>query len=223
MTDSGTVSEIRPSGEELLLRACDLCECEATCCYDGVYIMTGEEEMICELLRMFPEQFEGVPERCIVDGNWMGVIDGRKTAVVPYEYSFPEFPAHFARTRCVFADAHHLCRLETLSRDLGVHKWTFKPTACWLFPLRLNEHGVVPPPLTAEEDPDRMEGYPGFSCYTPCGQHRIDGRPWQEVLRDEISYYEQAQRIPVWAGSGLSVKEIIARAKRKETATNSTE
>jgi hypothetical protein len=205
----------RKDCEVTCLKRCSLPECEAACCYDGVYLVQGEEQMICEVVSAFPAFFEGLPANYIVDGSWMGVVSGRKTDVVPYVYTSSEYPAHFNQTRCVFADENHHCRLENISRALGIHKWTFKPTACWLFPLRLQPSGVAAPPISPVDDPDRMEGYPGYSCFASCGKHRPGGQPWWKVLADECDYFEQAEGLPVWAATGLSIREIIEYARRQ--------
>ena len=61
--------------------------------------------------------------------------------------------------------------------------------------LREGPNGLVPPPISQEDDPDRVdESYPGFVTYTPCGRHREDGSPWRQVLAEEIAYYQQVQQ-----------------------------
>ena len=77
-----------------------------------------------------------VPEEFIVDGHWGGELLGRKTATRAHDYRSADFPAHFTRTRCVFADAKGYCELEKLARTNGMHPWSFKPTTCWMFPLQ---------------------------------------------------------------------------------------
>lgn len=187
-------------------------QCEAVCCYDGVYLSQKEESKIYDLIKTYPDYFKGMPElnNCIVDGSiayekWSGspkpnncIVDGKwqygvkKTNVIPYNYSYPDFPDHFNKTRCVFVDENHFCRLESLARKLKLHKWTFKPIACWLFPLKINEKGIlIPPPILAKDDPDKRKNYLGYVSYVPCQKHREDSENWQVIFEEEIEYYKK--------------------------------
>jgi len=111
----------------------------------------------------------------------------------PYTYQNPQFPAHFPQTRCVLRLPDVRCALQVLATRLGKHPWTYKPKACWMHPLlREGPQGLVPPPIHHTDDPDRIdEQYPGFVTYTPCGQHHEDGSPWEEVVAEEIAYYQR--------------------------------
>lgn len=181
---------------QVLLKQCNLNECEARCCYDGVYLQPGEEERIRAAVADEPELFAQLPENFIVDGSWEGRVSGRKTAIRPHHFKHPGFPPHFTRTRCVFCAPDHLCLLQAYSVMKGLHKWAFKPAACWLFPLQLKKGGQpAPPPGPGEPDPDCLgPDYPGYPTFVPCGQHRPDGQIWQEVLREEIAHYEAIGR-----------------------------
>lgn len=195
MTDASDTFE-NPSREEsappqVLLKQCNLNECEARCCYDGVYLLDGEEERIRAAVKTDPEFFKQLPENFIVDGAWHD-LSGRKTATRAHDFKHPEFPAHFTRTRCVFCAPDHRCLLQVFSVKQGLHKWAFKPTACWMFPMQLKNGGQpAPPPGPGEPDPDCLgPEYPGYPTFVPCGQCRPDGLPWQEVLGEEIAFYE---------------------------------
>jgi hypothetical protein len=197
------------------LRGCQVAHCEARCCYDGVYLMAGEEEFLRELVSKVPALREVLPAEFITDGWWQGEYYGRKTATRPHAYRSADFPAHFAPTRCVFADAVGYCRLESFARQRGQHPWTFKPATCWLFPLHVEDGKPVPPVTREQDDPYRTEGYAGYSTFVPCGRHDPNGRPWRQALATEIDYLAQAPRIPLLGSAGRSVDELLAAGRKK--------
>ena len=181
---------------QLRLKRCELSQCEGMCCYDGVYLEEGEEEKIQAIVKAYSDFFSFVPQIFITDGNWKNLVVGRKIAAAPHTYQNPRFPAHFPWTRCVMSLPDARCALQVLATSLGKHPWAYKPRACWMHPLlREGPNGIVPPPVHQEDDPDRVdESYPGFITYTPCGQHQEDGSPWEQVLAEEIAYYQRLQR-----------------------------
>ena len=135
----------------------------------------------------------------------------RKTAVRPFNYVASDRPTHFAHTKCVFGDELGFCRLETLARALNIHPWTFKPSACWLVPLRIVEGEPAAPPSILAADPDRLGvHYPGYASFAQCGRNTPYGAPWHDVLAGEISYFDAVASVPVWALSGKTVAEIVA-------------
>jgi hypothetical protein len=192
------------------LKTCDVRHCEAMCCYDGAYLLDGEEGFLTELLEKAPQLRAGLPEVVVVDGYWNGERLGRKTATRPQQYRNPEYPAHFARTRCVFSDDVGYCRLESFARARGQHPWTFKPAVCWLHPLQ--DDGGTPgaPVASASEDPYRGPGYPGYSPFTQCGRSCADGLHWKQALRGEIAYLKAASQLPLLGSPGHSVDELLA-------------
>lgn len=192
------------------LSGCDISVCEGRCCYDGVYLQPGEEEFLRELVSRVPRLAAHVPQEFIVDGWWQGENLGRKTATRPHEYRAPDFPAHFTRTRCVFADAAGLCELEKFARERGQHPWTFKPSTCWQFPLQIEDDAEPePPPLGTQDDPHRAPGYPGYSSFVPCGRHDPQGRPWREALAGEIDYQRRAPVLPLLGSPGHTVDDLL--------------
>jgi tetratricopeptide (TPR) repeat protein len=181
-------------GTEPKIKSCGM-KCQAVCCYDGVYLLDGEEVKIKEVVKRYPQYFENLPDEFIVDGNWKDIAKGRKTAVKPWQYDAEDFPAHFDRTRCVFADDDGLCTLQKAATDLNFHPWKFKPMACWAFPLRLENNSIVGPPKECEEDPDYVdETFPGYTKYVRCGRHDNDGISWVDVYRQEILELERVIR-----------------------------
>jgi hypothetical protein len=179
----------------LLLKRCDLSQCEGMCCYDGVFLEEGEEERIRAIVEAYPDFFAFISKAFIIDGNWKNLVIGRKIAAAPHTYHNPHFPAHFPQTRCVLSLPDARCSLQVLAARVGKHPWSYKPKACWMHPLlREGPNGLVPPPIRQEDDPDRVdESYPGFVTYTPCGRHQEDGSPWWRVLAEEIAYYQHVR------------------------------
>jgi hypothetical protein len=173
-------------GEELRLRACDYRACEARCCYDGVYLHDGEPERIRSTVSSDPEFFAHLPESFIVRGDWPGA-SGVKTAVRPHTFHSPDFPEHFNQTRCVFAFPDGACSLQAFAAKQGDDLWNHKPRGCWKHPLRIVDGTPTPPRSALERDPQFLgQRYPGYTAYTPCGQQRSDGRPWNHALQAEI-------------------------------------
>lgn len=198
----------------MLMQECNPSDCQALCCYDGVYLLPGEAELIKDVVRHFPDHFRHLPDEFITYGEWRDGTKGLKTATKPFEFTIENFPKHFNKTKCVFATADHLCSLQALAMSLGVHKWTFKPFACWLFPLRVEDGRLISPPLPGQVDPDYIDDeYPGYVSYVPCGKYVPTGRPWFEVLEEEINYFEASEHLPVWANRGISIHDIIKLAK----------
>jgi hypothetical protein len=194
---------------ELKLSPCDVRKCEARCCYDGAYIEPAEEAFLIELVDQLPDLKAHLPREFIVDGFWDGEMLGRKTATRLHDYRSADFPAHFARTRCVFADAEGFCELEKLARARGQHPWTFKPATCWLFPLHEQSGTAVAPVSGTADDPYRTDDYAGYSPFVPCGRHDENGRPWREALSDELSYLQNASTIPLLGSTGHRVGDLL--------------
>lgn len=168
---------------------CDLSKCEARCCYDGVYLTAEDEKRIAEAREISPTLFSFLPTNPVVKSSWQGHEPGRKTATKPWTYLAEDFPDHFTKTRCVFALDDGRCSLQVLAVTRSEHPWTYKPTACWLHPLKATQNKLIPPPVAQAEDPDAQEGYPGYVTYTPCGQLE-ETKPWRETFSAEVQFYE---------------------------------
>jgi hypothetical protein len=196
---------------QLKLSRCDLAQCEGRCCYDGVYLLPAEEQFLTELVERLPALRAQLPAEYIIDGYWNGAYFGRKTATRPHVYRSADFPAHFTRTRCVFADEAGLCELEKFARVNGEHPWTFKPTTCWMFPLQDEDGEPAEPVRDADDDPYRTSDYAGYASCVPCGQHDAQGLPWRQTLRQEIDYLQQARQLPLLGAPGHTVDELLAR------------
>ncbi len=193
-SDSSTNKPQSDKDSPVKLCICDLNKCEARCCYDGVYLEPGEEKKIREVVASAPGFFVNLPADFIVDGSWGDTVSGPKTATKAHDYKAPDFPLHFNRTRCVFCDDDHKCLLQKLAVARSLHKWAYKPTACWMFPMRIIAGEPAPPPGPTEEDPHSIgEEYPGYSKFVPCGQHHEEGDAWESTLAEEISYWRAAE------------------------------
>lgn len=168
------------------LRVCELAECMATCCHDGVFLETEERDVIDEVVRTHRGRLESYGWR---ETEWFTRENGRvKSITKPAETLPASFPAHFPRTRCVFLDAEHRCVLQRLAMDEGRHPWFWKPISCWMHPLVLRSRGGRPL-LTLPaggDDPSSGPDYPGFSSHTPCGLPCSGGEPASLTLAPEL-------------------------------------
>jgi len=52
------------------VKRCDLNECEAMCCYDGVYLNSKDQETIKLVVNKFPVFFKHLPYKYIENGTW---------------------------------------------------------------------------------------------------------------------------------------------------------
>jgi hypothetical protein len=180
------------------LSRCSLAHCRGMCCYDGVYVSDDEAEVIQALATREGEFFRAqgleLPEQVIVDGEWEGVVAGKKTAVVshPFSREVPGFPKHFNDTACVFHMDDGRCALQVLSEAHGRHPWYYKPLTCWLHPISIapgeGGQGAVVLLESVESDPYRVPGYDGYAAYTFCGRTDPCGQPASSVLDDEITF-----------------------------------
>ena len=172
--------------EELRLNRCNLADCEAMCCHDGVWLSEEDLEKIQEAKALGNSDFF-FPEESVVMSKWSDGDFYPKTAVREFNYLNPNWPEHFPRTRCAFADDQGLCGLELLARSRGENPWRYKPQACWLHPLTEKDGELLPPPFSKDEDPYNLGlEYPGFSTQTPCGSHQKEGDIWHLVLFEEL-------------------------------------
>jgi hypothetical protein len=177
------------------LRGCDLAECKGMCCHDGVYLEADEAEVVASVARQEATFFHslglGVPTPAVVEGNWRDLIVGPKTATVPRAFSrrVPGYPSHFNDTACCFLTEDGRCGLQVLSAARGHHRWHFKPTGCWLHPIRTDHSPSHPLGLCDERtDPFHFDDYPGFVSRSFCGRTPADGPPAYETLREELLF-----------------------------------
>jgi hypothetical protein len=169
---------------QMPLRVCDLSECRATCCHDGVFVDAEQAREI-----------EAVVEEWRQAGRWSGdwkESRGKRvktaTARVAADALAADFPAHFPPTRCVFLDERHRCRLQTHAVDVGRSPWWWKPVSCWMHPLLLRAERGRPLLTLARpgRDPAAGPDYPGFGSCTPCGRSCAGQPPAWQTLRPEL-------------------------------------
>jgi hypothetical protein len=168
------------------MRQCELLRCRATCCHDGVVLGGEETAGIRRLVAEHRETFDAY--------GWSGsnrepVVErggSLRTATRPADRGerAEDFPAHFARTRCVFLDPEHRCVLQRLAMDGGKHPWFWKPVSCWMHPVLVKSVKPRGRPVITVLAPDEDEA--GFASCTPCGRVEPDGEPAAVVLRDEL-------------------------------------
>jgi len=200
------------SKTQLKLEKCDINSCKGMCCYDGIYLMEGEENYLKKIVKEYKEYFHFLPNDFIIDGNWKNLVKGRKTATKKFNNISNNYPSHFEKTICIFADNEGKCSLQKLALKLKIHKWTFKPTGCWMFPLRLVNEKIVLPPLNQKDDPYLIDDtYPDFITYTNCGKHNEDGEKYDIALKEEIELINQLPFLPYWSSLNLDIKEIVQK------------
>ncbi len=143
--------------------------CDARCCHDGVYLKDGEEERILDFVARHSEDFADLKPPLIVDGDWPGQEDERKTEKIPRDDYGDDYPAHFTKTKCIFLDDQKRCRLEYVSEIHNEDPNDVKPISCRMFPMRLENGKYVVPSGKREDDPDNIgDEYPGFISFMPC-------------------------------------------------------
>lgn len=150
---------------EMPLPLCQLHECKATCCHDGVVISDEEAEVLGEEIVTLP--------------------DGRKktrTVEASIDQRADDFPAHFPKTRCVFLDDQHRCEWQLKSVAEGKHPWFYKPISCWMHPLLVSERDGRP--LLTLRHPEKDEA--NFATHTPCGKLTEGADPARVTLKMEL-------------------------------------
>jgi len=161
------------------LAVCELDQCRATCCHDGVILSKEEAQILSEM-----DDRDGIFE--IEPGRF-------KTRTVEVEASqLPDdFPSHFPKTRCVYLDAKHRCHWQLKALEERKHPWFYKPFSCWMHPVLITRSEGRPrlTILPRAQDSSR------FASYTPCGQTRSCAAPARLALRSELEMLgELAQR-----------------------------
>lgn len=145
--------------------------CDAWCCYDGVYLTDDDISKITKVVENNKDFFGFLPTDYIVYGEWEGQTAGQKTNVKEKFYS-KNYPKHFNQTACVFLNGNK-CMLEEFAVLNNQPNWKYKPKRCCTFPLQKRDNNFVEPHLV-EDDCNLGDKYPGFVSYLPCYKLNID-------------------------------------------------
>lgn len=176
-----------PKMREMACAACD-----NRCCYDGVYATQAEEMAIKQLRKRVPSYFRGIPKEFTEDGEWGFLFHGKRTKLRAHDYSKPDYPAHFGRTKCVLALPNGECAPQRAGADLGYHPWRFKPSICWKFPLigLFNDNAMEKPHYFGEPDPHAYDDTQrGYLSFLPCAVVLENGVSWKQVYRHELIHF----------------------------------
>jgi hypothetical protein len=200
---AGLTSIVVSSGlREVRLRSCGVVgDCHGACCARGVRIDKPEAERLAAFVRDHPEHFRHLadPERALVPLDNLGTPHLWHTEVVTPDGVgrnglYRAIAAGETVTasdqeggHCVFKLPDGRCSFQVAAVALGHHKWEYKPTACWLFPLK----------YATERSPDgactyRLEWIGAVQeklAQYPCSRRASDGAPAADVLREEIEYF----------------------------------
>jgi hypothetical protein len=176
-------------------------DCRGACCARGVRIDKPEAERLAAFVRAHPEHFRHLadPEHALVPLNALGTPHLWHTEVITAAGVgrgglYRAFIAGETVTasdqesgHCVFKLPDDRCSFQVAAVALGHHKWEYKPTACWLFPLK----------YATERTRDGASSYhldwigsvqEKLAQY-PCSRRVPDGAPASDVLREEIEYF----------------------------------
>ncbi|MBN8530656.1 MAG: hypothetical protein J0L97_02185 [Alphaproteobacteria bacterium] len=166
---------------------CNLKDCQGLCCHEGCEPYEEETKVIKEQIIKQRVFFNSVGIDLSEPPFYVNEDNEERTRKVPYTYTVP-IPSHFSHTACVFRDAKNRCSLQMLSLAEDKPSWWYKPLACWLHPIVLENHGEKIITIPDIENDDCAEpGYPGFSAFTPCGAEAPEGEPGYVILAHELA------------------------------------
>jgi hypothetical protein len=197
LVDQGQLGEVR-------LRACGPHrKCRAECCSQGARIEAAEAARLQEFVRAHPTYFAHLDR---VKQALVPVVVAGLGRVFFTEVVTPEGPGrngirgNAAAGRainmeehrdpmCVFALEDRRCSLQVASAALGFHPWAYKPTGCWLFPLKQSMHSSADGKKYYRLDWAGAER-PEVADY-PCSRPDADGGRAPKVLHEEIAYFKR--------------------------------
>jgi Fe-S-cluster containining protein len=179
--------------------ACGPGECAAMCCNGGSGFYMDEEpetirRVVSEHRAFFDEQKLNLPEQLFDEevNDKTGEIE-LSTNTRDFTYPAGAKPDHFPATACIFRREDGACTLQVLSLKEGNPGWWYKPFACWLFPIELEQRGK-PCIHVAHASTDEYvdDKYPGFVGFVKCGKEcKSTGAPAHKVLAREIAQLSQ--------------------------------
>ncbi len=188
---------------------CRLTDCRGMCCYDGAVVSWQTRRVLERLVIKAAEAFRALglrlPAQSFVRLGWWP-LQVHKTATRLHRFSavIADYPAHFGDSACVFMLDDGRCGLQVLSVDRGLHPWHYKPTVCWMQPIKLaTEPGFSVFLPRQDTDPSRHRGYPGYVEATACGCSRPGGEPASRVLDRELRFLGAVTGVPVRSQVGV--------------------
>jgi hypothetical protein len=199
-------ASVRTSGElhRLRLRSCaSPSECRAACCAKGVRIDKPEAERLAAFVRAHPEHFRHLsdPAHALVPLDFLGTPHLWHTEVVTpsgigrgglyraLAAGAVVTAADQESGMCVFALSDGRCSFQLAALALGRHKWEYKPTACWLFPIRYTARTGAGGSRSYELD--WIGSVQEKQARYPCARPAPDGAPAEAVLKEEIEYFAE--------------------------------
>lgn len=180
-------------------RACGAGECLGLCCNGGSGFYLAEEadvirEAVATNAAFFRHHLPDLPERLFDEETDAATGEVTlSTNTKPATYPDGLRPAHFPETTCVFRREDGACTLQILGISQSKHGWSYKPFACWLFPIELDYAGKPHIRVAHASTDEYVDAeYPGFVGFTRCGAECPDtGKPAYEVLANEIAMLSQ--------------------------------
>jgi Fe-S-cluster containining protein len=175
---------------EQKIQTCELSNCRATCCHDGVYLSEEEAVGVRDLIDENPDLASKLPTEPIIETRGGKSQKTATREAEPGELA-EDYPEHFPKTRCVFLDREGRCKIQMLSVEQGRHPWFNKPLTCWIHPLVIlpanrERSRPVLTLVSPENDPQKSDRYPGFASCTHCGRPDEGGKKARQVLAAEL-------------------------------------
>lgn len=113
---------------------CSMCNCDGTCCAEGVFLDVKEKEMILAHADIIKKYLEPKQEKDIT--KW---FDNE----IQNDSDFPSGKCDSTAVNgngCVFLCSKGLCALQKTAIAEGMDKFTLKPFYCVAFPISIEEH-----------------------------------------------------------------------------------
>ncbi len=142
--------------------------CGVSCCLDGVEVHRDEAARILANGEMIARHMDETQERR--SDRWFDWEDRAEYPDGTY------FSTVVHNGKCVFLTREGKCSLQIAAESAGLHKWSLKPTPCWLYPLCFDENDVL---TLAEEYRDGK---------ALCGRAANCSAPLIESMRAELEH-----------------------------------
>ncbi|HYM19451.1 MAG TPA: DUF3109 family protein [Candidatus Kapabacteria bacterium] len=124
------------------VKYCDIDKCGGGCCHSGVYADTAEYENILrrknEIIAVMDETQDTDPAHWF-DGEWTDDTDFKSGKAIGTNVHERDGGISGFTEGCVFLDKQHFCSIQVAAAGQGLHRWTWKPMYCILFPVTVTE------------------------------------------------------------------------------------